>query len=104
MSEKEPDDPTLEQSFLNSDSKSDTEGTIDSTLNDSQVLDDTRSSTTGSSDVSETLQRHHIQEKDVKDEVTSQGEVDRCHLNSILSVFINTRPAVNGECLFSVGK
>ena len=78
MSEKDPGDPTLEQSILNSDSKSDTEGTIDSTLNDSQVHDETRSSTTGSSDVSETLGTNHTQEKDVEDELTQQGEFNRC--------------------------
>ena len=83
MSEKEPDDPTLGQSVLNSDSKSDTEGTIDSTLNDSQVLDETRSSTTGSSDALETLEQHSTEEKDVKDEITPQGEVNSCYFKSV---------------------
>ena len=84
MSEKEADDPTLEQSVLNSDSKSDIEGTIDSTLNDSQVLDETRSSTTGSSDVTETLEQHLTQEIDVKNEITPQGEVNRYYFKSVL--------------------
>ena len=84
MSEKEADDPKLEQSVLNSDSKSDIEGTIDSTLNDSQVLDETRSSTTGSSDVTETLEQHLTQEIDVKNEITPQGEVNRCYFKSVL--------------------
>ena len=94
MSEKEPDDPTLGQSVLNSDSKSDTEGTIDSTVNDS--LKETRSSTTGSSDVTETLEQHPTQEIDVKNEITPQGEVNRYYFKSVFSVFINTHSVANG--------
>ena len=74
MSGKDPDDPAIGQSVLNSG----TEGTTDSTLNGSKVCDETRSSATGNWDVLERLEEHPTQEKDAEDEATSQGEVNRC--------------------------
>ena len=80
MSEKDSDDSTIGQSVPSSD----TEGTTDSTLNGSQVRDETRSSTTGNSDVSERLEEHPTREKDAEDEATSQGEVNRCYFKSVV--------------------